>query len=53
MIRATAVDLDVTTDPVAQQGRSAGVVDFTSGWVPADGPGTDADRNVELWIKKP
>jgi hypothetical protein len=53
MLRATAVNLDVTGDAAANEGRRRGVVDLTSGWGPADGSGSDTDRNVELWIRKP
>jgi hypothetical protein len=53
MIRATAVDLDVKGDPVALEGRRAGVVDYTSGWTPAGGSGAQNERNVDLWIRKP
>jgi 3',5'-cyclic AMP phosphodiesterase CpdA len=53
MMRAVAVDFAVDGDPVAEEGRKRGVVDFTSGWLPDDGVGEPTDRNVELWIKKP
>jgi hypothetical protein len=56
MMRATCVDLATAGDPVAEEGRKLGVIDFVSGWVGGkngDGPGKDEDRNVELWIKKP
>jgi 3',5'-cyclic AMP phosphodiesterase CpdA len=53
MIRATAVDLDLRADPIASEGRRAGIVDFTSGWGPVDGLGLENDRNVELWLRKP
>jgi 3',5'-cyclic AMP phosphodiesterase CpdA len=53
MMRGTCVDLDTTGDPVAENGRTLAVVDFTTGWLPFDGRGDLSDRNVELWIKKP
>ncbi|MBI2395588.1 MAG: metallophosphoesterase [Deltaproteobacteria bacterium] len=52
MMRATCVDLAVEGDRVAEDGRRAGVVDLMSGWLPKDAAAV-ADRNVELWIKKP
>jgi hypothetical protein len=52
MLRATAVDFSTEGDPVALDGKKRGLVDFTSGWLPADD--VDArDKNVEVWIKKP
>ena len=53
MLRATCVDFALENDPVAALGRKKGTVDVVSGWTANDGPGTKADRNVELWIKKP
>jgi 3',5'-cyclic AMP phosphodiesterase CpdA len=53
MLRATCVDLDVEGDKVAAEGRRLGVIDFRSAWLPGDGRGEQADRNVELHIKKP
>jgi 3',5'-cyclic AMP phosphodiesterase CpdA len=56
MLRGTCVDLATEGDPVAEEGRRLGTVDFVSGWVggaAGDGPGKADDRNVELWIKKP
>ena len=52
MMRTSPVDLALDADPVAAEGRKRGVVDTVAGYVP-DGTGTDGDRNVELWIKKP
>ena len=46
------VDIDVTGDCVAADGRRLGVVDCASGWS-ADGRGEAEDRNVALWIQKP
>jgi calcineurin-like phosphoesterase family protein len=51
-IRGTALDYQIEGDPIAADGRSRSVVDFTSGWV-GDGSGTLDGRNVALWIKKP
>jgi 3',5'-cyclic AMP phosphodiesterase CpdA len=52
MLRATCVDFSVEGDPVADDGRKRGIVDFMSGWLPKE-PATTTDRNVELWIEKP
>lgn len=52
MLRATAVDFSVEGDPIAAEGKKRGVVDFTAGWLPTDDVGA-ADKNVEIWIKKP
>lgn len=51
-IRGVALDYSTGSDPVAADGRSRGVADFTSGWG-KDGRGALGDRNVELWVKKP
>ena len=51
-IRGVGIDYAVDDDPVATDGRSRAVVDFTSGWS-EDGRGEVIDRNVELWIAKP
>ncbi|MBL8607288.1 MAG: metallophosphoesterase [Myxococcales bacterium] len=53
MMRATAVDFSIDGDAVAARGRKLGTMDWTSGWLPGDGPGQANERNVELWIKKP
>jgi 3',5'-cyclic AMP phosphodiesterase CpdA len=53
MLRGTVADYSIENDPVAAEGLRRGVIDFTSGWVTDQGPGTVKDRNVELWIKKP
>ena len=52
MLRATAVDFSVDGDPIALEGRTRGVIDFTSGWLPKD-EAAATDKNVEIWIKKP
>lgn len=52
-IRARAFDMVTEGDPLAEQGRTLGVADFTSSWE-GDGRGTGPDqRNVELWIPTP
>ena len=51
-IRGIAVDYVTKDDPVAEEGRTRGVVDFTSGWG-KDGRGDPSARNVALWLKKP
>lgn len=53
MMRATCVDFSVDGDVIAAEGKKRGVVDLTSGWLPADKDITADDRNVEIWIKKP
>lgn len=52
MLRAMAVDFSLEGDPIAAEGKRRGVVDFTSGWLPANDVEA-SDKNVELWIKKP
>ncbi len=52
-IRSIAFDFVADGDPLAEDGRSLGVADFTTSWT-SDGRGSDPDqRNVELWIAKP
>ncbi|HEY0135985.1 MAG TPA: hypothetical protein VGB85_17990, partial [Nannocystis sp.] len=52
-IRSVAFDFAADDDPVADAGRTLGVMDFTSAWE-GDGRGADpADRNVELFIATP
>ncbi len=52
-IRTVAFDFVADDDPIADEGRSLGVIDFTSFWE-GDGRGlAPSDRNVELWIAKP
>jgi 3',5'-cyclic AMP phosphodiesterase CpdA len=52
-IRTVAFDFVADDDPIADEGRSIGVIDFTSSWE-GDGRGlAPSDRNVELWIAKP
>jgi len=53
MMRTAGVDFSVEGDPVANDGRRRGVIDVVTGWNPSDGTNTPADRNVEIWIKKP
>ena len=51
MLRATAVDVDTTDDPLAEQGRALGITDYTSGW---GGFYNGSNRNnVEIWIDDP
>ena len=52
MLRATAVDFSFEDDPIAAEGKKRGVVDFTSGWLPAEDVSA-SDKNVEVWIKRP
>ena len=52
-IRTVAFDFVADDDPIADEGRTLGVIDFTSFWE-GDGRGlAPTDRNVELWIAKP
>ncbi len=52
-IRTVAFDYVADDDPIADAGRTMGVLDYTSFWE-GDGRGpSPADRNVELWIAKP
>lgn len=52
-IRSIAFDFVAEDDPVADEGRTQAVADFTSAWS-GDGRGPEPeDRNVELWIAKP
>jgi len=52
-IRTVALDFATEGDPLAEEGRTRGVMDFTAAWS-YDGRGDDASqRNVELWIPMP
>lgn len=51
-LRATTLDYATEGDPVAQEGRALGILDYATGWA-SDGRGTLADRNVDLWIAAP
>lgn len=51
-IRGLVLDYATDGDALAEEGRRIGVTDFTAGWMD-DGRGGAADRNVDLWIKKP
>ncbi len=52
-IKSIAFDYVVEGDPIAEAGRTLGVIDFTSFWE-GDGRGDGPEhRNVELWIPKP
>lgn len=48
-IRNVAFDYQTENDPVAEEGRTLGIVDYTSGWQ-GDGRGEANDRNVELYV---
>lgn len=50
-IRMIAFDYATDGDPVAEEGRRLGILDFTSGWE-LDGTGDAEDRNVELYVRK-
>lgn len=52
-IRSIAFDFAADDDPIADAGRTIGVLDFTTSWE-GDGRGpSPEDRNVELYIAKP
>ena len=52
-IRSVAFDFAADDDPIADAGRTLGVMDFTTAWE-GDGRGpSPEDRNVELFIAKP
>lgn len=51
-MRTAAVDISVEGDAPAEEGRTLGVIDVTSGWNQT-GAGKVDERNVDLWIKKP
>ena len=52
-IRSLAFDFATDDDPLAADGQTLAVADYTSFWT-GDGRGADpSDRNVELWIAKP
>ena len=53
MLRATAVDFSTVDDVVAKDARERGTIDWQSGWGMDNGLGDPANRNVELWMKKP
>ncbi len=49
VIRLVALDFSTENDPVAAEGKSIGVVDYTAGWA-ADARGEAPSRNVDLWV---
>jgi 3',5'-cyclic AMP phosphodiesterase CpdA len=51
-IRSVAFDYQTESDAVAEEGRSLGFLDFTSGWQ-GEGRGDANDRNVELYVPAP
>lgn len=51
-VKLVAFDYQTEGDPVAEEGRKIGILDFTSGWQ-GDGTGTATDRNVELYVPAP
>lgn len=52
MLRATGVEVETRQDPVAEQGRVHGILDFTSDWG-GFWPAGERDQNVEVWAKAP
>jgi hypothetical protein len=51
-MRAILANYQTDNDPVAADGRTLAITDYTSGWG-KNGFGTSTDRNVELYIQKP
>jgi len=51
-IGAVAFDYQTEGDPVAEEGRALGIMDFTSGWQ-GDGRGAVTDRNIMLHVPLP
>jgi hypothetical protein len=52
-LHATYVDLDMKDEPVAEEGRHLGVMDYVSGWNPFFAEGKTSERNARVYIKKP
>lgn len=52
-LHATYADLDLTDEPLAEEGRHLGVMDYVSGWNTFFAEGITKDRNVRALIKKP
>jgi 3',5'-cyclic AMP phosphodiesterase CpdA len=51
-VRAVPVDFATDGDPVAEDGRKRGTVDYISSWA-SDGRGDPQQRAVDLWFPKP
>jgi len=52
-LQAIYVDLDMQDEPVAEEGRHLGVMDYVSGWNPFFKSGKTSKRNAILYVKKP
>jgi hypothetical protein len=52
-LQAIYVDLDMQDEPVAEEGRHLGVMDYVSGWNPFFKSGKTSKRNAILYMKKP
>jgi hypothetical protein len=52
-LEAIYVDMDMRGDPVAEQGRHLGVMDYASGWNPQFATGITRDRNLRVYAKTP
>lgn len=52
-LEAIYVDMDMRKDPVAEQGRHLGLMDFTSGWNPQFATGMTEQRNLRVFAKTP
>jgi hypothetical protein len=51
-LHAVSVDYATDDDPLAEEGRTLAIADFTGGWSD-DGTGELDDRNVTLWLPLP
>lgn len=51
-IQGIPIDFATDDDPIAAEGRTLGVLDYTSGWQ-GDGAGDPAHRAVVLWSQMP
>jgi 3',5'-cyclic AMP phosphodiesterase CpdA len=51
-IHGVPIDFATDDDPIAAEGRTLGILDYTTGWQ-GDGAGDPADRAVVLWAQMP
>jgi hypothetical protein len=52
-LQATYVDIGLQSEPIAEEGRHLGVMDYISGWNPFFSSGDTSKRNASVYIKKP
>lgn len=52
-IQMVAFDFQADDDPMGEAARALLVLDYTTGWDPADAPGDLEDRNVSLYVPVP